>query len=53
MAQGTGIGAKIIHLKNDYDYQNQFALILVIGIIGVSLNFILTKLEKRFIQWQD
>jgi ABC-type nitrate/sulfonate/bicarbonate transport system permease component len=53
VAQGTGIGAKIIHLKNDYDYQNQFALILVIGIIGVSLNYILTKLEKKFIQWQD
>ena len=29
LAQGNGIGAKIIHLRNDYDYTNQLALILI------------------------
>lgn len=53
VAQNNGIGAKIIHLKNDYDYTNQFALIIIIGLIGVSLNLLLTYLEKRLIKWRD
>ena len=53
VAQGNGIGAKIIHLRNDYDYTNQLALILIIGFIGMSLNYVLSKLERQYIQWKE
>jgi NitT/TauT family transport system permease protein len=53
VAQNVGIGAKVIQLRNDYDYTNQFALIILIGFIGVILSTILSKIEKHIVKWKE
>lgn len=52
MGSQYGIGAKITEAYNLYQIDAMFALILVTGILGYSLNTIFLKIEKKLVGWK-
>lgn len=47
----AGLGRKIYDYQAAYRIPETYAAIITAGIVGVSLNWIITRLEKRFLRW--
>ncbi|MEA2978170.1 MAG: hypothetical protein QOF19_3690 [Alphaproteobacteria bacterium] len=49
----TGLGQLIMTASQDFDTAGVFAIILIIGLIGVGLMRVGLYIEKRFARWRD
>ncbi len=49
----TGLGQLIMTASQDFDTAGVFAIILIIGLIGVGLMRLGLKIENRFARWRD
>jgi NitT/TauT family transport system permease protein len=49
----TGLGQLIMTASQDFDTAGVFAIILIIGLIGVGLMRFGLHIEKRFARWRD
>jgi NitT/TauT family transport system permease protein len=49
----TGLGQLIMTASQDFDTAGVFAIILVIGLIGVGLMRLGLKIENRFARWRN
>ncbi|MET0238175.1 MAG: ABC transporter permease [Kibdelosporangium sp.] len=48
----SGIGTQIVDAQRQYDYDDMWALIVLLGILGYGLNSLLLALERRVLSWQ-
>jgi ABC-type nitrate/sulfonate/bicarbonate transport system permease component len=51
LGSGIGIGAFIIQSQSTFRIANMWVGIFVVGIIGLFLNFLFLKLERKFAPW--
>lgn len=47
----SGLGRKIYDYQAAYRIPETYAAIITAGVVGVSLNWIITLLERRFLRW--
>jgi NitT/TauT family transport system permease protein len=48
-----GLGYQLSFYQANYKFTEMYAYIFIMSIIGVTLNFILTKVEKNSFRWRD
>lgn len=48
----AGLGYLIIQMNYTMDVAGMFAVLVILGVMGVALNFFITVLRKRIIFWQ-
>jgi len=52
MLAGTGgVGYLIIDMQRSFQVANMYAWILILAVIGFSLNYLFLQLERRAIPW--
>jgi len=48
----AGLGYLIIQMNYTMDVAGMFAVLVILGVMGVALNVLITVLRKRIIFWQ-
>jgi NitT/TauT family transport system permease protein len=49
----SGLGWLVFNAQNNYQIPKLFATTVTISILGLSLNYLFSELEKRIINWQE
>lgn len=53
LGASSGLGYALTFYQANMQFPQVYAYIIVMAIIGVSLNFILERVEKRSFRWRD
>jgi len=49
----TGIGAYILEAGSLYDLERLFAGVTILSVLGVTVSFIITRIERRLLRWRN
>jgi NitT/TauT family transport system permease protein len=53
VGSNAGLGYLIVMYNNQLNMAAQFAVLIVLGILGITLSFAVQKLTRKFVFWQD
>lgn len=47
----NGLGYLLVSTQRDFDYPGFFAVLIVLAVLGVVMNFIFLQIERRVLAW--